>query len=331
MIRLGQLRAFLGDRKNHPLYLVSALVSLTLLAALVIYSGAGRLLQTLTRFDPAVFVYVLLIFLALVFIVAWRLKLALRHTGNGSFYQCLDISIFHIILLSLLPARLGDVCYPFILRQNLSIDLSRALSNLLVIRLYDLLVVCLLFVTAVGVNSAHIRASGYLITLTGLLLLSIVLLLSAGRWFLDRRMPPGEKSDVKSRFVNMIHQTRQSMSEYDVRDHVLLFVMTLLRWFAACLLFLCIFRGLQIELTLAQAALVTTGINLAVLIPVQTMGGFGVTEAVLAWVLGLFGYAAEIAISLALASRIIWLVFPVIIGITWIALRKTAAGRQADP
>ena len=331
MIRLGQLRAFLTDRKYYPLYLVSALISLTLLTVLVIYSGADLLLQTLTRFDPAVFVYVLLIFLALVIIVAWRLKLALRHTGNGSFYQCLDISIFHIILLSLLPARLGDVCYPFILRQNLSMDLSRALSNLLVIRLYDLLVVCLLFVTAVGVNSMHIESSGRLITLVGLLLLGIMLLLFAVRWVLHRHELASTKTGVKGRFVDMIQQTRQSMTEYDLRDHILLFVMTLLRWFVACLLFLYIFRGMQIELTLAQAALVTTGINLAVLIPVQTMGGFGVTEAVLAWMLGIFGYPAETAISLALAGRIIWLAFPVIIGISWIVLRKTTVSGQSDP
>ncbi len=323
MIKLKNLGEILVNPEYRHVLIWSVLISLTLLAILVVFSSPRELLDTLSVFSIKWFFLLLVVFVLLLGVVTARLVLALRLSGTASFLQCLDISIFHIMLLSLLPARLGDVCYPFILRQNLSIDIAKAVSNLLILRVYDLLTVFCLLVTAISLNTLDADSGRRIVTAVSSIGGILLLLVLTGNRLLSLTVRLLESTDfATSRIPGFLDKVRASLSEYNGTDHMIILGMTGLRWLVACLFFLCIFNALNIEINFVQAILVTTGINLAVLIPVQTMGGFGITEAVMAWFLGMFGHPVELAISLALASRLIWLIYPFLSGLIWIAIRK---------
>lgn len=323
MISITRLRHYIAENRKSNFLFYSALISLSLLTLLVIYSSPEILLSMLYGLKPEWLFLLFVIFLLLLTVVTLRLVFALNLSVTTNFYRCFDISVFHIILLTILPARLGDVCYPFILRQNLSLDIAQAISNLFLLRVYDLIIASSLLLLATSVISLDIQ-TGHQIYLAVLsLIILIFILISTGNYTLSRVIRRVEKRHLRTgHWLELLKQVRSALSAHGVREHIIILAMTCLRWLLACLLFLFIFKALQIEINLFQAILITTGINLAVLIPVQTMGGFGITEAVLAWFLGIFGYPLEMAITIALASRLVWLIFPFLIGMVWITIRK---------
>ena len=91
-----------------------------------------------------------------------------------------------------------------------------------------------------------------------------------------------------------------------------------------------IFKSLNMDILATETILVTTGMSLVVALPIQTVGGFGITEAAMALLLGLIGYATDVAVTYSLATRFIWLAMPLSVGIIWLLLRNTVLRNSTD-
>jgi uncharacterized membrane protein YbhN (UPF0104 family) len=79
-----------------------------------------------------------------------------------------------------------------------------------------------------------------------------------------------------------------------------------------------------------ETILVTIGMNLVVALPIQTIGGFGITEASMAFLLGLVGFETNEAVTYSLTTRIIWLSMPASLGVLWLLIRNTVLKNKSN-
>jgi len=177
MISITRLKHYIAENRKPEFLFYSALISLSLLTILVVYSSPEILLSMLYSLQLEWLFLLFFIFLLLLIVVTLRLVFALNLSASTDFYRCFDISIFHIILLTILPARLGDVCYPFILRQNLSLDIAQAISNLFLLRVYDLIIASSLLLLATSAISLDIQTGNQIyLTVLSLIILMFILM-----------------------------------------------------------------------------------------------------------------------------------------------------------
>jgi uncharacterized protein (TIRG00374 family) len=326
MINLKTLSDFIRSRHQGILVIIALITSAVIISALLYFSDVNLIFSTIGTFDPKWYPVIFLLFLLLLIIVALRLFLSLRLSGINNYVLALDASLLHIVLLNILPARLGDLCYPFLLKSNLKIITARSIANLITIRIYDFVSVVILLILSSWIyffrTTEPLDFQVYL--LAGIP--AIILLVYFFRKLVSltiKHLPPNRYYVFKKDLHKFISELDDGFTVLGFIDHVLLLITTILRWFVTSLLFFSIFKGTGIHIDFNSAILITTGINLSVVIPLQTIGGFGVAETVLAYFLGLFGHPVGIAIAIAISTRIIWL-FPLLCtGGVWLLFRKS--------
>ena len=326
MITLKTLSDFIKARRQGILVIFAVITSAVIISALLYFSDINLIFNSIGAFDPKWYPVIFLLFVLLLIIVALRLFLSLHLSGFNNYVLALDASLLHIILLNILPARLGDLCYPFLLKSNLKVITARSLANLVIIRIYDYVSVITLLMLSSCIyflrtnNSLDFQI--YLLAGMPAIVLFIFILRTTTK-LLQKHITKGRYHIFKKDIHDFLIELNSSFSELKFMDHVLLLITTSLRWLVASLLFFSIFKGLGISaIDFNASILITTGINLSVVIPIQTIGGFGLAETVLAYFLGLFGYPVSSAIAIAIATRILWLFVLFSIGGLWLMFRK---------
>ena len=331
MILLKDLSAYIRDRQSTKITFIAVLVSILLLAILFKLSDFDSLIGSVATINITFVLVSFLIFLLTIIIVSLRLLFVLHLSAKEKFIPSLDISVIHTVLLCILPARLGDVCYPFLLNKNLNIIMSHSVVNLLVLRLYDFLVSALLFLISTVMLSIN-AADKLVLQKTALVFFIIAIsILGTMKYFSSVYIIPNkykDKSKKLGKFIGILSQLQEGFNVISIVDHIILFSMTCLKWTLSIGVIFFIFRSLNMNILVAETILVTTGMNLVVALPIQTVGGFGITEAAMAFLLGLVGYATDQAVSYSLATRFIWLAMPLSIGIIWLLTRNTALKKE---
>ncbi len=333
MISLKDLSAYIRNRQSTKITSIAVVVSILFLAVLFKLSDFDSLIGSIATIDIAFVFLSFLVFLLAIIIVSLRLLFVLHISAKEQFIPSLDISVIHTVLLCVLPARLGDVCYPFLLNKNLNIIMSHSVVNLLVLRLYDFMVSALLFLISTVMLSMN-NVDKLVLQKTALVFFVIAIcILGTIKYFSSVYIIPEkykEKSVKLEKIIDILCQLQEGFHIISIVDHIILFSMTCLKWVLSIGVIFFIFRSLNMDILVAETILVTTGMNLVVGLPIQTVGGFGITEAAMAFLLGMVGYATDEAVTYSLATRFVWLAMPLNIGIIWLLIRNTALKNRMD-
>ena len=133
----------------NPRQLLGVVVVLVYGLTIELWLGWRNVLEPLVNL-PAVLLLQMLLLLFLTYLVrALRLYSYFRPATIGRFGLWLSIMLTHNVLNHLLPARVGEVSLPVLLRQHLGVDLARGAAALVWFRLLDLH--ALLFIAACAV------------------------------------------------------------------------------------------------------------------------------------------------------------------------------------
>lgn len=333
MITLNELSTHLRNRQSSKITFIAVAVTILLLAILLKLADFDRLINSITTINVAFVLLSFLIFLLMIIIVSLRLLFLLHLSLKKKFIPSLDINIIHTVLLCILPARLGDVCYPFLLNKNLNIIISHSFVNLLVLRLYDFMVSAILFLFSTITLSIN-TADKLILQKTALFLFIITIcIFGAIKYFSLVHFIPKKyrsKSVRMKKIISVLCQLQEGFHAINIVDHIILFIMTCIKWIFSIGVIYFIFRGLNMDILAAETILVTTGMNLVVALPIQAVGGFGITEAAMALLLGLIGYATDEAVTYSLVTRFIWLAMPLSLGIMWLLFRNTVLINSTD-
>jgi len=264
-----------------------------------------------------------------------RYRMVLRASGeNPAFLPLLLVVVVRGMCVDMLPSRLGELVYLFLVRTRLGIGLGAASASFALAFLFDLLALAPLVVAgawlmgAREVLSTPVLVSGgmVLLLLSLLLIRSLQPLLRFGQWLIR----PFVRKD--QRWAVFLHETADSMSEslHRAKDQQLFWpllgVSLLVRsakYAALYVMMLALLfpQGYEwADLPLAPSFMALVSGEMAASLPASGIGGFGAYEGTLAFVMALFGHSEETAAALSISHRLITQVYGWVTGLLALGL-----------
>lgn len=268
----------------------------------------------------------------------WRMNAAAR----PGYWKMLRLTFATSLASQLLPFKLGELTYVYVVKRELRTPISQGLSALIIIRIFDLLAIALLFVLAAAVLSLPGDFSiyfNYILALIGGLLALLAGFIFAGKYFaiLSARL----LALTWLRRVRLAQKMQQSMAEllaelgkFRGRQYVELIAYPLIEWGINFVMYGVLLRGIGLSPRALDPVVAVTFAALANLLPLNSVGNFGVQDA--GWTSGmlLLGYPQDIALTSALSTHLLALGYMLVLGgIAWLSylVRPGAAQETAAP
>lgn len=202
-------------------------------------------------------------------------------------------------LSGLLPARLGDVALPFLLRQQTRTPLGSGFGLLILLRVLDLLTLVALGSLAVVVSERSVHGS---ICLLAWLMLAgscaALLACVVGAPALSRFVERHDGS--RNKLWRIAAQVATPMAQIGRGRLVNLAFMSLAIWLSLFASFAMLARSIMTDVTLSQVGTAGAAASLAFAIPFSAIANVGSFEAAWVWVMHTFGHPASVALAAAL-------------------------------
>jgi hypothetical protein len=212
-----------------------------------------------------------------------------RSQAGRRFGTCLRIVLIHNAMINVVPFRGGEAAFPLLLRQNFGIPLPRAIASLFWFRLQDAFVVmALAAIVWPGVHPGLKAAA-----VTGVVLMA---------WLLPRwARAPHNWAEGKA-FTAKLAKLRDAFAE-STRHARYGWVWTIANWTVKLAAQAGLLAAL-IPAALAVGAAGALGAELAAILPIQGVAGFGTYEAGAAAALLPSGIPLAVGLQVALALHL---------------------------
>jgi len=226
----------------------------------------------------------------------------------------MNIEVMHGLLLQLLPARLGELPYLVLLRRRLAMEHGEVFANFIYQRLLDTMVLALFFLSSLLLIVGDRESVATWIPLVlvacalfGLMFLGVEQVAAVVVRIMHRFHVRGSTlSQWLLRVLSVARRWSKRLRLEGVRWMALLW--TCVRWLAVMVLTWAAFGAFGIHLGVVETLFLGSGLCFATVIPLQTIGGFGVSEMGLAALLVVTGYPWQEATATALLVRIAYVV-----------------------
>lgn len=220
------------------------------------------------------------------------------------------ISAIHSLLNRIMPFRTGELTWPILMKRYLNTDFVSSVSLLLLIRYLD--VFCLIFLFTVACLIVKPVFFTYLIgtVLIMILMFQIASLLFLGS-FLDRLsfiMERLSRFGFKNRIEILIEKLDKLKKRRNTQNFLrlmcLLLLLTLMNWLSIYFIFFVYIVMLSLEFTFFQVICGASLVAVCGVLPVNSLGRFGVFE--LTWAGGfiLLGMPKDVAVPMGLFVNI---------------------------
>jgi uncharacterized protein (TIRG00374 family) len=263
-----------------------------------------------------IFIFSIFVLLLEGFFTALRFKLFTPN--NPSFINCLDITAIFIVSLIVLPARLGEIAAIFLIKNKLRQSTGASIMNVLTQRFIDLFflgAILLLFIIA---HQTIDQSLWFYISITiiiSLLLISIYkldVILGCISFFILKNKNL-KKILVFKKLLRMLLQAR-IWFRFHINHTTLskAIIISSFKWVSNIGGLSLLFYSVNIPLSNVQLILTSAAYNLLAIIPIQTIGGFGVSEAGLTGILAFFGLPLDLSASISIICRLVLISIPFI-------------------
>ena len=225
------------------------------------------------------------------------------------------IVLVHYTALNIIPARLGEISYVYLLKKVNNISTGYSVSSLLMARVFDQIAISVLFLC----SSCFVRfpsqwhrilafgVGAILLTIVALLLLMLAYKEQFVRWI--RRFAALLKWDkyrLIQRILHEMHNILDAFKRIRVRKYAAkVFGLSLLIWLCIFSVNYVLLRAFYTGLTYGQLVLVSTVIILIRILPFQLLGGFGIHEISWVFLLVQLGVPKNVAIISGLGSHLL--------------------------
>lgn len=264
-------------------------VSVALLAWLMAdgrWRGLGDAFQ---RLSPGTLLLAAAGFALSYFLRALRIYDEFRSTAAGRFATCLRITLIHNAMINVVPFRGGEAAFPILLRQNFGVPLPRAIASLFWFRLQDAFVVMAL---------AAAVWPGLPLVFKALAVAAVL----ATAWWLPRWARAPHAWAEQSGFTAKLAKVRDAFAE-STRHARFGWLWTIANWTVKLAAQAWLLSAL-IPAAVAVGAAGALGAELAAILPVQGVAGFGTYEAGAAAALLPNGVPLQAGLQVALALHL---------------------------
>lgn len=258
---------------------------------------------------------------------------ALRFTrvidqSQTSYPKMVRLTFASSLASQVLPFKLGELTYVYLLKRENRASISSGLSSLLVIRLLDLLAVALLFILAAlffPLSGSLAIFFGYILGFIVLLLAGILLIIfiSGKTEFLDgflSRIPWVQKYAVLTRLKDWGIHFLLELKPFRWSQYIQWAALASLEWAVNFAVFHSLLLGFGLNPSIFDTVTSVTFSVLASVLPINSLGNFGTQEVGWSAALTLLGYSKEAAISSGFATHLITLGYFLIYGgLSWIS------------
>ena len=258
---------------------------------------------------------------------AFRFKKIIRQ-NQSSFFKMLRLTFASSLASQVLPLKLGELTYVYLLKKDNRAPVSQGLSSLLVVRLLDLLAVSLIFILVtltVPITGTLVIYFRSILGFMALLLVAILVLLFISG--IDEKVIQFlngfsivRKFSILGKIVNWLSSFLLELKQYRWHQYLGWTGLACAEWLVNFAVFHALMLGFGFTPSYLDTVTAVTFSVLASVLPINSMGNFGTQEV--GWTAGLtlLGYTKEAAISSGFATHLITLgYFLVYGGLSWIS------------
>ncbi|MFZ5559789.1 MAG: lysylphosphatidylglycerol synthase transmembrane domain-containing protein [Patescibacteria group bacterium] len=308
-------------RKTAKRNIIALIITIILVSILISQINLNDVYLIIKNLKPVYFIFAFLIFILSNIFRAIRFRFLLQKPIG--FLSLFKITSIGIMVNQILPARAGELSYPYLFKKTHNISLEEGFSLLISTRIFDLLVIVILFLLSLflvirdGIVKVKILILG-IIALVITILIALILLF-AGNWILRQiRKIAGKKLNYKfvKSFYNGLGKIINNLSA--IKSPKLFFPLILFSvfiWLTMYFLNYILVRSLGLEFGFFENVFVATFCLITSVLPIHGFIGLGTTEG--SWAIGmlLLGYSKGIAITSGFGIHIINLFFSLIVAV----------------
>lgn len=261
-------------------------------------------------------------------VTASRFRLLVRQ--RATYNDCLVATAWYVLLLIGLPARLGEVAGIAVMVRHMHLRAGAAAASLLVQRVFDIIVLALLLGVVCVLALADIGKAPVLMMVAAVVavLIALVVYLENLLALVIRPLLRWRREKWPRRFLRVALQARIVRRHHMDRGITLRLVgYTLLKWIANLAAIACVVVAVVPALGWFTAVGVGIVYNLSAVIPIQTVGGFGVSEAALLGSFSWLGYPLDVGAPIAIAVRLALISAPLLF---WLVVIATVSPRVKE-
>ncbi len=245
------------------------------------------------------------------------------------------IVLVHYTALNIIPARLGEVSYVYLLKKINHVSIGYSLSTLLIARVFDQIAISLLFLIArffveLPLNWLQPVILGVEVFLVITFTVFIVLLVykETCLLLLEKVLHVFglDSSAIVQRIMKEFQETVMALKQTCLRQKVAgLLGISLLIWFGIFGVNYFVLRAFHVSLSYIEIIMTSTCIILLGLLPIQILSGFGVRQTTWTFIAQALAIPKDIAITSAFGSHIVSTLFLVLLGIYgFVRLQKSS-------
>lgn len=250
-----------------------------------------------------------LVFLYVSYSILKGIRLMIVISSVNQPFKSISISMIHNFVNHVIPLRLGELSLPFLCKRFLKIDVLSSGVSLIIIRVYDVLILCFLFLSAVFLSLSQFESRIDNIFIYSVIAVLIVTVLVLG--FINRvidlflvsinkiaDLVPGRSNEILKKTKERIQSVKEDINAISRQTKfVALPLTTLSIWVLSYTTYFLVVRYLGVEISFIKNIIASSGVILANFLPVNGIGGFGTFEA--GWSVGymFWGMSKEMAIA----------------------------------
>lgn len=302
----------------------------------------SNLLRQVTGIQPGYFLLGGVLYLLKSAFRALRFQ-RLNSQGSGekpAYLDMLRLVLASSLAAQLLPLKLGEFAYVYLLKRGNQASISKGLSTLLAARLFDLFAIGLLFLLvslALGLPQLAQLSVYFNAIMVFIALLAVVIaaVLFASRWagtIIARiyALKAVSGMEVLARLRPGLESLFGQLAAYSPRDILEWSLLAGLEWLVNYFAFHVLLMGIGLAPGFYDTVVAVTFAALTSVLPLNSFGSFGSLEAGWAAGLLLMGYPRETAVSSGFASHLLTLAYMLVLGgFSWLSyLLSTRPGKS---
>ena len=308
---------FLRVRSHRAVWISSALATVAIVLWFAFTTDLSAFIGVFEQAGiGAISIAIACITINAILVVSWLMLIAGR---QASLAGASRVVAWHMLVSTILPARLGDLAWMYFMHRWLNFRGGQAVFVALYHRLQDFIVVSGFFVLAVVALGAQALGANVGLAVGALFVLLIGVILGLDRLLtlaaiilqrLDRAFGVAVTRLAYRHVLQIRMWYRHSLSPRILWGS---FAIIVVRWAALLLGMAVLIHAAAPELDWFNSSFASIAYVLMAIVPLQAFGGFGVGEAGLAWLLTFYGVALATASSIGLVLRLLTNIVHVVI------------------
>ena len=313
--------------------LFSIFISVGIILFLLTQISFYDILSLLKTMDPIWALWGTLGYILALLFRALRFKW-LIHSRDIPLSDLIRISVLHNVSLMILPSKLGELSYPYLLNKMRGMTITEGLASLIASRVYDFFTVLIIFLFASIGFQGFFRINIFFVILLAALLIGLSLLvffymsgllrLLATVWGMVVNRTGLKNNKFSHWGERKIREVAEDFYAIQARKTFLPVTLTsLVSWIMAFWMFYALLRGFGTSLSFLKVIFASTIALFGNALPIGGLGNWGILEA--GWTAGflLVGLSKEKAIATGFGVHIVIFIIGIIIGsICWMTLRS---------